>query len=91
MKLMKLKFQGPPLVQAPSKRPGGGGAYTMFTWSYVFIKSAKGRYFNLNHLSIIKVCQSINKNITVLNFFMFLVFVSIFKFVTWCDFFSHSK
>lgn len=58
----------------------------MFTWSYVFIKFAKGSYFNLNRLSITKACQLINKNIAVLNFFDVFSIVSIFKFAT-CDFF----
>jgi len=55
-------FQGP-----------GRGPYNVFPRSYVFIKFAKGRYFNLKWLSIIKACQLINRNIIVLNFLMFLV------------------
>jgi hypothetical protein len=53
MKLMKLKFQGP--FQGPERGPSN-----LFTWSYVFVKFAKVKYFNHNRFSLLSLSTSIS-------------------------------
>jgi len=84
VELMKLKLQGP--FQGPGK-----GLSSVFTWSYVFTKFAKARYFYYRRLNIIEICHAFNSYFFSPLSLMFMVFVSFFKFVTFCDFFPRYK
>jgi hypothetical protein len=70
MKLIKLKLQDPSLSRVPSKALRG--PLVMCSHGHIFLKNLQ-RYFNHIRLSIIDVCQAIDRDDMI--FFLILWFV----------------
>ena len=53
MKLMTLKFQGPSLVQAPSKAQGGGGGTIQCVHMVMFLKNLQKQDILISIISVL--------------------------------------
>jgi hypothetical protein len=76
MKLIKLKLQGPSVARVPSKSLRG--ALEMFLHGNIL-----QRYFKHNQLSVIEVCQAVNRDVML--FFLIVWHVGISQLLEICN------